>query len=93
MTTVTIEISDDFKQRAEQYYHKKGKALSEAIIDLISQDIEEDDFDTNSSAFTEEEEASFYSPENIAYNLEGITQLVEGKKVLVTAEQLKAMIK
>jgi hypothetical protein len=88
-----MEMSDDFKTRAESFYSKKGVSLADAIIDLISQDITEEDFDIDNSPYTEEEERLFYSESNLKHLDESIKQAEDGKFVRITSEQLRAMIK
>ena len=91
MTSITIEMSDEFRQRAEDFYSKKGLALSDAIIGLITQDIDDDeDLDR---PYSEEEDALLYSEKNVAKILKSVKQIEEGNFREISIEELRAMNK
>ena len=97
MTTLTIQLNDDLKAKLETFARKRGQSLLESAYDLLNQGFEvaeevDEDVDLD-GPYTEEEDALLYSPENVEAILETVKELDEGKRVLVTIEELRAMIK
>ena len=108
MTSLTLHLDDEMKERLEIYASKRGQSMLDSAFYLLNRgfeiaecddkepiDIDEDideDFDLD-GPYTEEEEALFYSSSNLSSIEDGIRQLEEGKIVEVTIEELKAMIK
>ena len=94
MTTLTLHLNDDLKTRLETFASKRGQSLLESAYDILNRGFEiaenEEDLD---GPYTEEEEALFYSPENIAAIKEGIRQLESGECITMTIEELRATLK
>src|SRR5215469_14129290 len=99
-TSLTIQIDNDLKEKAESLFSRFGLNMTEAINLFVRKSVDEDrfpfeiedDFDLD-GPYTEEEDAILYHPKNVAAILEGFKQLDEGKGIEVTVEELRAMIK
>ena len=93
MTTITLKLDDDLKSKLEMYASKHGQSLSDSAYYLLNRGYEIEDYDDLDRPYTEEEERLLYSPENVEAILKSAKELDEGKGILVTVEELRAMIK
>ena len=94
MTSLTIQLDDDLKARLDALASERGQSLLDTVYNLLNRNIEIDDEDIDlDGPYTEEEEALLYSPENVEAILKAAKELDEGKGILVTVEELRAMIK
>ena len=93
MTTITLKLDDDLKSKLEVYANKHGQSLSDSASYLLNRGYEIEDYDDLDRPYTEEEERLLYSPENVEAILKSAKELDEGKGILVTVEELRAMIK
>ena len=99
-STLTIEIDDNLKEKGEVFFGKFGLDISEAFSLFISKSLEENKlpFKLNEESdldgpYTEEEEAHFYRPSNVAAILEAKKSLEEGKGIEMTMDEFRAMSK
>ena len=100
MTSLTIHLNDDLKERLETFASKRGQSLLDSAFYLLNRGFEiaesddkqsidiEEDFDLD-GPYTEEEEALFYSPENVASILEAIERTDKGDVITMTYEEFK----
>jgi len=90
MTSLNIQLDDNLKSRLESFARKQGKSLLESVYTILNLGVDiaenEDDLD---SAYTEEEETLLYSAENVEAILRSKKQIDEGKKVLITVDELR----
>jgi len=97
-STLTIQIDEGLKEKGEMLFNRFGLDIADAINLFVRKSVEEDkipfevkeDFDLD-GPYTEEEEALFYSPSNIAAIMDGVRELNEGKVVTFTSDELKSM--
>ena len=99
-STLMIKIDDDLEKKCEIVLNRFDlnitsafKMFAQKIVE--TEDIsfmleEEEDLD---APYTEEEEALFYSPENMKAVDEGIKSLEEGRVVEITLDELRDMLK
>ena len=93
-TTLTIQIEDSFKQSVELHYQKRGLDLSEVIKNFLIKDIEDESLIYNDvPKWSVEQEALCYSPENMKYVMEGISQAEDGELIEMTLEGLEDLAK
>ena len=86
MTSITLELDPDFCEKLEIFANKHGQSLSDSAYYLLNKGYEIEDGD-------EEEDDRPYNPDYVKDVLERLKELDEGKGVLVTIEELQAMIK
>ena len=98
-STLMIKIDDDLEKKCEIVLNRFDlnitsafKMFAQKIVETedISFILEEEDLD---GPYTEEEEALFYSPENMKAVLEGVRQLEGGETVTYTVEELRNLAK
>ena len=98
-STLMIKIDDDLEKKCEIVLNRFDlnitsafKMFAQKIVDTedISFMLEEvEDLD---GPYTEEEEALFYSPENMKAVDKGIKSLEEGRVVEITLDELRDML-
>ena len=98
-STLMIKIDDDLEKKCENVLNRFDlnitsafKMFAQKIVDTedISFMLEEEEYLDGS--YTEEEEALFYSPENVAAVLAGVKSLDEGRSVEITLDELRDML-
>ena len=100
MTSLTLHLDDEMKEKLETYASKTGQSLLDSVFYLLNLGIEttkcddkesidiDEDFDLD-GPYTEEEEALFYSPKNVEAILKAQKELDEGKGITMTYEEFK----
>jgi len=86
-STLTIQIDDDLRERAEMYYNGKGLDLSKAICSLLYQSIAKTDLELD-PPYTDQD--IFYSKRNIQAIMDGIESCKKGRIIEKTMEELRA---
>ena len=97
---ITIPIDAELKKQGDVLFNRLGLDMVKAITMFVRKTVEDEmlPFDVNNDVYldgpyTKEEDALLYSPSNVAAILESVRKLDEGKKVLVSLDELEAMIK
>jgi len=85
MTIITLELDPEFHEKLEVFASKHGQSLTDTAYYLLNKGYEVED--------EEEEDDRPYNPEYVKDVLERKKDLDEGKGVLVTIDELRAMIK
>ena len=85
-STLTINIDDNLRERAESFYSERGIDLSKAICNLLYRSIGQEDNDD--PPYTDHD--IFYSSSNIVALMDSIKSGKEGKFVEKTMDELRA---
>ena len=99
-STLMIKIDDDLGKKCEIVLNRFDLNITSAFKLFAQKIVETEDLsflieneEDLDGPYTEEEEALFYSPENMKAVLEGVRQLDEGETVTYTVEELRNLAK
>ena len=84
MISISLDLDPDFQKKLEIFANKHGQSLSDSIYYLLNKGYE---------IYDEEDDDRPYNPEYVKDVLERLKDLDEGNGVLVTIDDLKAMLK
>jgi len=96
ISTMTIHIDNDLKERAEAFFINRGMDVSTAFINFIRKSIDSDspvfgNLDDVNPPYTDHE--IFYSEKNQSAINEGIKSIEEGRVVSMSFDDLMALSK
>ena len=89
MTSITLELDEKLQAKLENYASKHGQSLSDSVCYLLSKSCETadyEDFDLDGT-YTEEEERSFYSTNNITAIMEAVKRADEGNVIAMSYQE------
>ena len=99
-STLMIKIDEDLMKKGEIVFNRFDLDFTSAFKLFVQKSVETDDIsflikedEDLDGPYTEEEEALFYSQENMKAVDEGIKSLEEGRVTEITLDELRDMLK
>ena len=91
MTSLTIQMDDELKEKAEILFGEVGLNMATALHKYVEKCVSDGKIPTEEMDDDPDyDDELFYSPSNIAAIMEGIRSLEEGRYVDMTMEELRS---